>query len=75
MNSTVLNFALIRKSLKLTQEEFAELIGTSVSNIQNWEQGLSSPNGAVVTLYLLIKNYPEETREMLYQIRDQILTM
>lgn len=29
----------IRSELKLTQEQFAELLGVSTRSIQNWEQG------------------------------------
>lgn len=33
------NFAEFRKSLGLTQEEFAEKCGATVRSVQNWEQG------------------------------------
>lgn len=32
-------FAEFRKSLGLTQEEFAEKCGTTIRSVQNWEQG------------------------------------
>ena len=33
------NFSEFRKSLGLTQEEFAERCGATVRSVQNWEQG------------------------------------
>ncbi|MCK4762181.1 MAG: helix-turn-helix domain-containing protein [Candidatus Aminicenantes bacterium] len=35
----------IRSKLKLSQSEFAMMIGVSVSTLQNWEQGRRQPEG------------------------------
>ena len=37
-------FSDFRKSLGLTQEEFAEKCGTTVRSVQNWEQGKTIPD-------------------------------
>ncbi len=39
-----------RKALKMTQPDFARLVGTSVSGLQKWEQGKRQPGGAARTL-------------------------
>lgn len=40
----------IRKLLDMTQQEFADRIGTARNNIAGYETGKRSPSGAVVTL-------------------------
>ena len=35
----------IRRNLKLTQLEFARMIGVSLATLQNWEQGRRKPEG------------------------------
>jgi len=40
----------IRSSYKLSQIEFAALMGISVKTLRNWEQGRRSPEGAARVL-------------------------
>ncbi len=35
----------IRTNLKISQSQFARLLGVSVNTIQNWEQGRRTPSG------------------------------
>lgn len=49
---TILNERIkkLRKSLELTQQEFAEKIGTNRNNIAGYETGKRSPSEAVISL-------------------------
>lgn len=38
----------LRKALRLTQQEFANAIGTTQNNIANYEGGRRNPSGAVI---------------------------
>ena len=49
----------IRKQLRLTQEEMALLLGTSVSGYRKWEQGTRQPRGAARTLLRVMEKEPE----------------
>ncbi len=51
-----------RKALGMTQEEFAPVLGTSVSGLRKWEQGARQPNGAARTLIRIIEQAPETVR-------------
>ncbi|HAC16484.1 MAG TPA: transcriptional regulator, partial [Bacteroidetes bacterium] len=49
--------ALIRAKYKMSQSEFAALLGISLSTLQNWEQGRRKPQGpARVLLHIANKN-------------------
>lgn len=48
-----------------TQDEFAVLLGVSVGNVRNWEQGQREPSQGTQTLLLLIKTYPDEVFKLL----------
>lgn len=49
----------IRKELGLSQSKFAELIGISISTLQNWEQGRRKPEGSAKVLLNVTARYPE----------------
>lgn len=51
----------IRKSLKMTQQEFGELIGVDKRTIINYEQGKKIPSTKVKILELLLANKIEPT--------------
>jgi putative transcriptional regulator len=45
----------MRKTMGLSQRDFAKLVGVSVRTLQNWEQGRRQPSGpAVVLLTVLV---------------------
>ena len=48
-----------RRSAKLTQVEFAELLDVSVDAIRDWEQGRRSPRGAARTLLRVAMQHPK----------------
>lgn len=49
----------IRKSLKLSQEKFAALMGISVATLRNWEQGRRKPEGPARVLLGVAAKHPE----------------
>ena len=53
-----------RKSVKMTQKEFARLLHVSIDSIQDWEQGRRSPRGAARTLLLVAQDHPEVLKEL-----------
>lgn len=56
---------IIRRSLGLTQQAFAELLGVALNTVQAWEQGINAPSGAgqhLIRLIDLIRQEPERLR-------------
>lgn len=49
----------IRDHYKLSQTEFAALLGISVKTLQNWEQGRRSPHGAARVLLQVAAKHPD----------------
>jgi putative transcriptional regulator len=49
----------IRKGYKLTQAEFAALLGVSLRTLQNWEQGRRVPEGPARVLLQVAARHPE----------------
>jgi len=49
----------IRDSYKLSQSEFAALLGISVDTLQNWEQGRRTPAGPARVLLQVAARHPE----------------
>lgn len=54
----------IRLKLKLSQSEFAGLMGVSVRTLQDWEQGRRDPQGPAVALLRVAEQYPEVFTEL-----------
>jgi putative transcriptional regulator len=48
----------IRERTKLSQSEFARLIGVSVKTLQNWEQDRRRPTGPAAALLRIIEHEP-----------------
>lgn len=53
------NVKKIRAGYKLSQNEFAALMGISVKTLQNWEQGRREPEGAARVLLQVAAKHPE----------------
>jgi putative transcriptional regulator len=53
-----------RKSVNLTQSEFAKLLNVSVDTVQDWEQGRRSPRGAAKTLLKIAHTHPAVLEEL-----------
>ena len=49
----------IRERTRLSQSEFALLIGVSVKTLQNWEQARRTPTGPAAALLRLIASEPK----------------
>jgi putative transcriptional regulator len=49
---------------KLSQVQFATLMGVSVRTLQEWEQGRREPSGAAKTLLRVAQSHPEVLREL-----------
>lgn len=49
----------IRRKLKLSQSQFARLMGISVGTLQNWEQGRRKPDGPARILLGVAALHPE----------------
>jgi putative transcriptional regulator len=49
----------IRKRTKLSQSEFARLIGVSIKTLQNWEQDRRRPAGPAAALLKIIAHEPK----------------
>ena len=54
-----------RKKLGLTQAQFADVLGVSVSGLRKWEQGTRLPGGAARVLLRLIETHPDIVRSSL----------
>jgi putative transcriptional regulator len=48
----------IRERTKLSQSEFAHLIGVSIKTLQNWEQDRRRPTGPAAALLSIIAQEP-----------------
>ncbi len=53
-----------RMKAKLTQSQFAKLLGVSVRTLQEWEQGRKQPSGAAKTLLRIAERQPEVLRAL-----------
>ncbi len=49
----------IRTGYRLSQGQFAALLGISVATLQNWEQGRREPKGAARVLLQIAARHPE----------------
>lgn len=53
-----------RMTAKLSQSQFAKLLGVSVRTLQEWEQGRKQPSGAAKTLLKVAEKYPDILQEL-----------
>ena len=56
----------IRDRLKMSQSEFALMIGVSVATLQNWEQGRRRPEGPARALLKIADENPKAVIEALF---------
>ena len=56
---------IIRMTLGLTQELFAERFGLSLATVRDWEQGRSEPDQQSQTLLKLIARIPDQVQAAL----------
>ena len=55
----------IRDNYKLTQKEFATLLGISTSTLRNWEQGRRTPEGPAMALLRVAQKHPQAVLDSL----------
>ena len=60
------NVKKIRRSLHISQSEFALMIGVSPRTLQNWEQGRREPDGPAKALLRVASKNPQAILEALY---------
>jgi putative transcriptional regulator len=58
----------LRRSLGMSQTEFAEAYLLQVSTVRNWEQGRNVPDGPAALYLQLIRSKPREIRKALAEI-------
>ncbi len=56
----------VRSSLKMSQSEFALMIGVSVRTLQNWEQGRREPEGPAKALLRIASRNPQAVLDALH---------
>ena len=61
------NVQLIRKQYGLSQQQFATLLGISISTLRNWEQGRRNPEGPARVLLRVAATHPEAILDAVHQ--------
>lgn len=56
----------VREKLKVSQSEFALMIGVSVRTLQNWEQGRRKPEGPAKALLRIASRNPSAVLDALH---------
>lgn len=56
----------IRQKLDVSQNQFARMIGVSVTTLQNWEQGRRQPHGPARALLKVASKNPKAVLEALH---------
>ena len=60
------NIKAIRSKLKVSQSDFALMLGVSSRTIQNWEQGRREPEGPAKALLIVAQKNPEAVLHALH---------
>ncbi len=58
-----------RQEVRLSQAQFAKLLGVSIRTLQGWEQGRKQPSGAARTLLAIARRHPEVLRDVAEDLR------
>lgn len=61
----VINPVKIRKKLRMTQAQFAEVYNFNLRTLQDWEQGRFIPDRSSLLILNMIYHHPEEVKRML----------
>lgn len=62
----------IRKQLRVSQSEFAYMIGVSINTLQNWEQGRRRPEGPALALLKVAAANPRTVMDALHAERGNV---
>jgi len=57
----------IREAAKISQSQFARLIGVNLRTLQNWEQQRTRPTGPARALLKIVASNPRSAIEALHQ--------
>jgi putative transcriptional regulator len=63
----------IRTDFRLSQAEFARLLGISRGTLQNWEQGRRSPQGPARVLLQVAAKHPEAVWDVVQNNKRQLV--
>lgn len=55
---------VIRSKLRMSQSEFAGMLGVSMRTLQDWEQGRRDPQGPAVALLRIAEQRPEVFKQL-----------
>jgi putative transcriptional regulator len=61
----------IRANYKLSQSEFATLLGVRLSTLQNWEQGRRKPQGPARILLQVAAKHPDAVWDVVQSAKSQ----
>jgi putative transcriptional regulator len=61
------NVRAIREAAKISQAQFAKLIGVNLRTLQNWEQQRARPTGAARALLKIVAPDPKAALEALHE--------
>ena len=64
----------IRENYRLSQGQFAALLGISVATLQNWEQGRRVPKGAASVLLKVAAKHPDAVWDVVKPVFSQSAT-
>ncbi len=59
---------LVRDRFGLTQENFAQMLGISLSTLQSWEQGRKKPAGPARLLLQIAAKHPEAVWDTIQKV-------
>jgi putative transcriptional regulator len=62
--------SIIRRALKLSQEDFAGAFHIPIGTLRDWEQGRKEPDAAARAYLRVIAREPDTVREALAGLRD-----
>ena len=62
----------VRKTLRLTQKKFAELVGVSKATMERWETKEDKITGPVVLLLKILEDHPEYVTKIQIRIRNTV---
>ncbi|MCS6910641.1 MAG: helix-turn-helix domain-containing protein [Anaerolineales bacterium] len=63
------NIRRLRARYKLSQNEFAALLGISVATLRNWEQGRRFPDGPARVLLQVAARHPDAVWDVVRPVR------
>ena len=61
------NVKKIRKTLKMSQSEFARAFSIPLNTVQNWEQGLRRPDAPAAAYLRVIARHPKTVKDAVAQ--------